>query len=114
MLSISLIEAGAQRCVKKMWLQVKNFDAVPMGASKLHDMPLVPPPPPRISYREGGLASPPRKLYSLILKLDNLYSLILMHDAVAVPHKLLPPNKKILYETLTHILGRDIIFNVCF
>ena len=33
-------------------------------------------------------------------KLENLYSLILMHDAVAMPHKLLPPSPKNLYETL--------------
>ena len=39
----------------------------------------------------------------------SLYSLILMHDAMAVPHKLLPPpHKQILYETLlidVHILN---------
>ena len=39
----------------------------------------------RVLYRGGALESPP-----LPRKFENLYSLILMHDAVAVPHKLLP------------------------
>ena len=41
--------------------------------------------------------SPPRKL-------ENLYSLILMYDALLVPHKLLLSCQEILYETLLNRL----------
>ena len=55
----------------------------------------------RVSYRGwGALESPPPPPPR---KLENLYSLIFMHDAVAVPYmyKLLPLPPKFLYETLT-------------
>ena len=48
------------------------------------------------SYRGwGALESPPQKTWRYVVsysKLENWYSLILMHDAVAVPYKLLPPH----------------------
>ena len=44
--------------------------------------------------RPGIPPSPPKNLIFSYLKLENLYSLILMHDAVAVPPKLLPPTRK--------------------
>ena len=41
----------------------------------------------RVSYRGGPWNFPPPQK-----KLENLYNLMLMHDTVAVPHKLLPPH----------------------
>ena len=66
----------------------------------------------RVSYRGGALKLPrptPPPLENLKICLvsyskQNLSSLV--HDAVAMPHKLLPPPpQKILYETLIHVYG---------
>ena len=53
----------------------------------------------------GGPWNPPPSPPSF-RKLENLYSLILMHDTVAMPHKLLPTpsHQKILYETLDTVM----------
>ena len=54
-------------------------------------------------HTEGGGPwnfPPPSVQFSTPRKLENLYSLMVMHDAVAVSHKLLPPHQKVLNETL--------------
>ena len=54
--------------------------------------------------RMGILEFPPPpenlKICTISYWKQNFYILILMHDAVTVPPKLLPTTKKILYETL--------------
>ena len=54
-----------------------------------------------VSYRGGpGIVPPKPQFPHPPRKLENLYSLILMHDTVAVAHKLLPPHphQNILYK----------------